>query len=88
MTPSDSDAPVNQFIDFLHEHLSKEERGRVIELLAAHKRVPSPDTPRTHARTQEFILRNFTGTETTRYLRELRRRLMAGEQLIRKRSVP
>lgn len=75
-TPSQSNAPVNQFIDFMLEHLSQTERNRLIELVAAHKGVPAPFGPRTHARTQEFVVKNLTQTETLRYLNELRRRLL------------
>ena len=81
---SESEAPVNQFIDFLHEHLSKAERDRLITLIAARKQVDPPPAPRTHAETQRFIVENLTRAETMRYLNELRRRLMAGEALLRR----
>ena len=80
----ESDAPVNQLIDFMHEHLTKSERDRLIELIAAHKGVRPPEEPRTHARTQEFIVTNLTRRDTTRYLNELRRRLRTGEAFIRR----
>jgi hypothetical protein len=81
---SGSDAPVNQFIDFILENLSQAERDRLIELIADRKQVAPPKKPRTHSDTQEFIVKNLTRTETLRYLNELRRRLLAGEALIRR----
>jgi hypothetical protein len=80
----ESEAPVNQLIDFMHDHLTKPERDRLIELIAAHKNVPPPKEPRTHARTQEFIIKNLTRRDTARYLNELRRRLSSGDALIRR----
>jgi len=78
-----SDPPVNQLIDFMHEHLSKADRDRLMELIARYKRVAPPDQPRTHAKTQEFIVKNLTRAETSRYLNELRRRLASGDPLVR-----
>jgi hypothetical protein len=81
--PPEAEAPVHKLLDFMHDHLSKAQRDRLIELIARHKHVPPPAEPRTHAATQRFIVANLTRTETLRYLDELRRRRAAGEPLVR-----
>lgn len=76
------DAPVNKLLEFMHEYMSKDERDRLVSLIAAHKGVAPPE-PRTHPATRSFIVENLTRTETLRYLDELRRRRMAGDPLVR-----
>ena len=79
----DRNAPVQEFIDFIHLELSESERDRLMALLAATNGV-APPSPRTHRAATAFIVRTFTKAETSRYLAELRRRLVSGEPLLKR----